>query len=54
MYVVPAAVLAGWLMMFGGVIGPVGRGPLLASSIETVPGTLSPAQAEARVQVAQR
>jgi len=43
-YAVAAAVLAGWLMMFGGVIASVHRGPALHGSIETVLRASSPAE----------
>ena len=43
-YAVPAAILAGWLMMFGGVIASVHGGPALHGSIETVLSVSSPAQ----------
>ncbi len=35
-YVVPAVILAGWLMMVGSVVASMGQRPALHSSIETV------------------
>ncbi len=53
-YAVPAAILAGWLMMFGGVIAAVSGGPALHGSIETVLKAASPAQSAIEVTFAQR
>ena len=53
-YVVPAAFLAGWLMMVGAIISAVGGRPALHSSIETVLRTPSPAPLAVPVTLAQR
>ena len=53
-YVVPAAFLAGWLMMVGAVISLFGERPALHSSIETVLTTPSPARPAVPVRFAQR
>jgi hypothetical protein len=53
-YAVAAAILAGWLMMFGGVMASVHGRPALHSSIETVLSASSPAQPAIEVTFAQR
>lgn len=53
-YVVPAAILAGWLMMVGAVIASVGERLSLPSAIEMVLSTPSPAQPATSAQLARR
>jgi len=53
-YAVPAAILAGWLMMFGSVIASVHGGPALHSSIETALKASAPGQPAIEVTFAQR
>lgn len=43
-YAVAAAIVAGWLMMFGGVIASVHGRPALHGSIETVLSASNPTQ----------
>lgn len=53
-YVIPAAIVAGWLMMFGGVFASVHGRPELHNSIETVLRGSSPAPSPTAVTFAQR
>ena len=53
-YVVPAAILAGWMSMVGAVFASVSGRPSLQNSIEMVLSAPGTAQPSTPVQLAQR